>query len=141
MSSERGPVPQRPIKWADIDAEYLDIPPGVFRYVDVGHLIRGRRPSDIGKQRFRLILYPIGVMDDPEGTPEDQRHRLESGEYIIELALTSHSTPARFFTLYVQFEAFWTEDPRNLRIKAALRDGRIRQHVDRPELLGVIADY
>jgi hypothetical protein len=135
---ERGPVPQRPIKWADIDAEYIDIPPGAFRYVDVGHLIRGKRPSDISKQRFRLILYPIGVMDDPEGTLEDQRHRLEPGEYIIELALTSHSTTARFFTLFVQFEAFWTEDPRNLHVKAALREGRISDPIERPALQGVI---
>lgn len=135
-STRRGPVPARPFKFADVDSDRIDLPPGVFRYVDIGHILRGAEPNDVAHQRLRLVLYPINIMDDPEGTPNDDRHRLEPGVYALELVLTARSTPAQFYVLYVGFEASWADDPFGLAVQAGLASGRFSEGSAVPPLLG-----
>jgi hypothetical protein len=103
--------------------------------------MRGARKRSLD-QRLRLEVYESKGSfwgDEARYWREDQRHRLTAGLYRIELALTSLSSSASFFTLYVEFKPSWHEDPGRLSVRAALRPGRLRDQKQIPELKGPCA--
>lgn len=90
-----GNVATLPLKWADAPTETLDIPPKVWRLVDLVHT-RSPRPENL-----------LGVWPEHE----DERRVLSGDCYRLTLAATAADTPARFWELVVSFPGTeWSDD-------------------------------
>jgi hypothetical protein len=74
----------------------MTIPPGTTRYIDVGYWSQSGQDGGLPRWLLELAVQP---------RPYSDRHILEPGEYVIELAVAARNADATKWRLGVAFEA------------------------------------
>lgn len=77
----------RPFKWSDVDANELDIPPGICRRFDLAHV---RRPTNARAEE------PLMLTLDVYPEPHDDHHRLPAARYELDLAIAAQDVATQF---------------------------------------------
>jgi hypothetical protein len=90
------PFPTKRLKWADMGSWLVNIPPGMFRYVDVGFI----RPTvrDVFVYRFWPPAIDEDTLRDGRRGADDDRYWIaREGIYEFEFAVSARYTQASFF--------------------------------------------
>lgn len=81
--------PARTLHWSDQEGrsrQRLDIPAGIYRHVDIGHIL-----GDVSPDVFQVALEP------PDPNPRETRERLGPGRYTLYLIVTAaNANPVRY---------------------------------------------
>jgi hypothetical protein len=95
------PFPTKRLKWADMGSSLVNIPPGMFRYVDVGFI----RPTirDAFVYRFWPPALDEDTLRDGRRGSDDGRYWIErEGVYEFEFAVSARYAKASFFAATIE---------------------------------------
>jgi hypothetical protein len=123
----RGVTPSRPLKWSDIIAGRISLPPGVTRYVDLGWI---RAPRKNAPRVVMTLELEPPAPDDPRDDRQDPRRQFGAGCVKFEVAVTAANIKAaRFYTITLQLDDAYEEDPADLARHARIlvREGRVNR--------------
>jgi hypothetical protein len=97
-ASESGVVPSRGLTWADIPQERINIPPNVWRRVDLLNLWAERQAGG-----GETVLTPALIQYDTKWPPAKRQQLVAEGDYSLDLAVTGENCDATYWTVRFAF--------------------------------------
>ena len=134
--SRRGVTPSRPLRWSDILAGHISLPPGVTRYVDLGWI---RAPTQKPPKLVMALELEPPAQGDPRDDRQDPRRQFGAGCSKFEVAVTAANIKAaRFYTIEMQLDDAYEKDPADLgkHARIVVREGRLKTTTLRSRLSG-----
>jgi hypothetical protein len=89
------------LRWSNVEPTltHLTIPPGARKHIDLVVVVRAWTAAGLAPAQIEVYPYPY-----------DDRHRIKSGSFELELAVMARNADARRYRVVVNYDGEWGDD-------------------------------